>query len=1505
MPPTSLLTEDASSVPSSPSTLSRKISPQETPPSSEPNTPKTVRFSSGSANPQTQASIELKTGSRPPPEEKKTKKLGALKLRLWYQEKGNILHVYVLEGRDLTNANPYLKLLIAPDPQKKTRKKTSIVKKSLDPVWNEPFEYPLTPSSLNFKCLRIKLMDHEPASRDSFIGVVEVQLASVCRMSDEAVPIWYNVEAPSTHLVTSGVKIFSGKINAGLFSKTKGEAVSSPRAQKPAPEPEETKSLGTLRACVWCDLETDILHVELFECTGLPPVFVQDLGSFRRDPYIELKLLPPQDSHLPLKSKIIRKTLDPAFNEKFEFADQSKSNFKALHFSVMDCDPFGDKPLGEVVVPLVDLARVPENGVRSYPLSAPPQAVMEIRTLKDLLAFEPGFKSFESFLPEDSKDNLLLWREIQEYRLRYCRAEKNNRPGCMSECVEMIARFWGPNAEYDVDVSPSIRGQIDVALQAEKQTADGKRGCGEFAMIFNDAQTSVLQVMTRDHFASYLGSPQYTQFKQLLAAESPEREFGFRVVNAIPEPTKTLGKVKIRYWYQEKSGTLHVYVLEARDVPKNKSGLASPYIKVILVEPDRETGKKTSVAKKTLEPIWNEPFEFSVQVGVVRACVLRVKLVDCDGAIDTSIGAAEISLGNVPQSGDEGAPSWHKIEPETPESVVDKLSSKVKLLRHPTKAPEGEISLNSQSTDSNSSESFVSPEPSGDEKGIRMADLTLSRGYGVIRAGVWHENETLFVEIVSCVGLSSLNMQKGLKRDALVELQLHPAEPGLPIIRTKIIRQTLDPVFGEVFPMPMDRAKCVGRTLALMVKDFDSFGNDRSIGEALIPLSDVPQAKSVKPYPLNAGATTVLELKSLDSLLRLEAGYKSFLSFLATDSMEMQFWREVQEYHHKYEYAQPQARATCMAECCDLYTKYFGVGAECEVEIIRPVRYKVALSLEDEKRNTSETSGCENLCNLFAEAQIAVTAVLSRSAPAYFHSPQYANFKELLEEPTEKIFGFKILNMLPEPTNVVGELKMRVWYQEKKGLLHVHILEARGLYCKNGAGNPFVELVVAPDAQKKSKKRTPVVKKTVTPVWNAPFEYPLEIAALNFKTIQAEVRDERADTFMGMVELALASVPRVGDAPPEWYPLSVQPEVANESVIASISAKVKQLRTKPVEDVSSPVLDQNTVMSAKAMRMLGTGEDDEKLAKKAAARSEFGFVRAAVWHNDEVGKLNVEILECTGLPPRRVRGIGQAKRDPYVELKLMPQDGSTCLKSKVVRRTLDPIFNEEFEFNIDRSKCTLKTLSLAILDYDAFGIRKIIGEVLISLSDVSRTQYGSTKLHTLAAGSTTVVEIKSLGDLLQLEIGYKAFLACLTKEYSNENLVFWREIQEYRHKYQNAPKDQRPTCMSECWEIFTKYVATGAENEINIPSGTRSKIQKAITEEKQTLDTNRGCEGLAALYDDARHDILTLMTRDSFARFLNSPEYAELSAYLADDASERELGFKVNNLIATVYNIPV
>lgn len=1528
-PPTSLLLTEGgiSSVPNSP--IGRKSSSPDAP-ASEPNSPKSRRSNStGAVLPLNQVPVELKARV----DDKKPKKLGAIKLRLWYQEKGGVLHVYVLEGRDLASnkggsANPYLKLLIAPDPQKKTRKKTSIVKKSLEPVWNEPFEYTLTLSALNFKCLRVKLMDHEPASIDTFVGSVEIQLASVCRVSDEAVANWYNIEPAAPQPVTSGVKIFSGKINSvstSLFSKRGNDTpksevgtIISPKARKmmgsnqsiDASIFDDEQKVGTLRACVWHNSDTDTLHVEVFDCIGLAPQYLRGLGHLKRDPYVELKLIPQEDVVCSLKSKVIRKTLEPIFNEKFEFSiDRSKCTFKTLSISILDSDSFGDKLLGEVFIPLTDVPRNTTGATKVYSIMTNgTSAVVELHALKDLLCLEPGYKSFHSFLPEDSKDNLLFWRDVQEYRFRYSRADKDLRPGCMSECCELISRFFGAKAEYGVDVPTATRNQIDVALAAEKQTSDSKRGCAEFSAIFDDAQASVITSMTRDWFTSYLSSPQYSQFKHTLATEATEKELGFKVVNAIPEPRKSLGKVKLRLWYQEKGSVLHVYILEAHDIPRNKNGSASPYLRLILVEPEKESVKKTSVVKKSLEPVWNEPFDFSLQFAVLRATTLRVKLFDCDSAMETLIGVVEISLASVSQSGDEALANWFKFETETPgESVVDKLSSKVKLLRSPTTGKNNEdVSINSMSTDSNSSESFVTPEPMIDEKGIRSVDSGLSRGYGVIRACVWHDNDSLMIEIISCTSLSP-PVQKGqTKRDAFVELQLHPAESGVSILRTKVVCQTLDPIFNEIFSLNVDKSKCALRTLSLTVKDYDSFGFDRSIGEALISLSDIPKQKMMKPYSLNAGANIFLELKSLDDLLKLEAGYKSFLSFLDGESMEMQFWREVQEYHHKYEYSSFQLRANCMAECCDLYTKYFGANAECEVEISGPIRHKLAIVLEEEKHNTNEDRGCEALSNIFAEAQAAVNIVFARNASSYFNSQQYAVLRDLLEDATEKTFGFRVHNMIPEPTRAVGELKLRMWYQEKKGLLYVYILEARGLYSKGGPASPFVEVLIAPDPQKKSRKKTPVVKKSTEPVWNAPFEYSLDLSALNFKTLQAEIRDANSDAFLGLIEIPLASVPRVGDdATPEWYPLSAQTEVASESVIASISAKVKLLRTKPIEAVAPIVEREDAVMSAKAMRMLGRGGDDaeEEKSLRKNAKAEYGVVRACVWHSAETEKLNVEVLECTDLPGK---GRGQGKRDPYVELKLLPQDSqTTSLKSKVVRRTLDPIFNEQFEFSIERSKCTLKTLSLAILDYDAFGIRKIVGEVLISLSDVSRTQYGSTKLYSLTAGSTTVVEIKSLGDLLQLEVGYKAFLVCLTKEYSNENLVFWREIQEYQHKYRHQSKEQRPACMSECWELFTKYVAPGADNEINIPSATRVKVQKAIAEEKQTMDSNRGCEALASLFDDAKNDILILMTRDSFARFLNSPEYAELSAYLADEAAERELGFKVNNLISTIYNIPI
>lgn len=86
------------------------------------------------------------------------------------------------------------------------------------------------------------------------------------------------------------------------------------------------------------------------EAHGLAPTDEQSLTS---DPYIKLTLLPEKKHRV--KTRVLRKTLDPAFDETFSFYGIALARVSelALHFVVLSFDRFSrDEVIGETLVPL-------------------------------------------------------------------------------------------------------------------------------------------------------------------------------------------------------------------------------------------------------------------------------------------------------------------------------------------------------------------------------------------------------------------------------------------------------------------------------------------------------------------------------------------------------------------------------------------------------------------------------------------------------------------------------------------------------------------------------------------------------------------------------------------------------------------------------------------------------------------------------------------------------------------------------------------------------------------------------------------------------------------------------------------------------------------------------------------------------------------------------------------------------------------------------------------------
>lgn len=115
-------------------------------------------------------------------------------------------------------------------------------------------------------------------------------------------------------------------------------------------EADEQKTLGTLQFTVGYDVDKSALSVSIICAKNLP---VKNATICTSDPYVKLQLLP--EKRQKVKTRVVRKTLNPVFDETFTFysIDVNQLSGISLHFAVLSFDRFSrDDLIGEVVYQL-------------------------------------------------------------------------------------------------------------------------------------------------------------------------------------------------------------------------------------------------------------------------------------------------------------------------------------------------------------------------------------------------------------------------------------------------------------------------------------------------------------------------------------------------------------------------------------------------------------------------------------------------------------------------------------------------------------------------------------------------------------------------------------------------------------------------------------------------------------------------------------------------------------------------------------------------------------------------------------------------------------------------------------------------------------------------------------------------------------------------------------------------------------------------------------------------
>lgn len=117
--------------------------------------------------------------------------------------------------------------------------------------------------------------------------------------------------------------------------------------------------------------------------------------------------------------------------------------------------------------------------------------------------------------------------------------------------------------------------------------------------------------------------------------------------------------------------------------------------------------------------------------------------------------------------------------------------------------------------------------------------------------------------------------------------------------------------------------------------------------------------------------------------------------------------------------------------------------------------------------------------------------------------------------------------------------------------------------------------------------------------------------------------------------------------------------------------------------------------------------------------SEYGSILCRAFFHSKDDTLVVEVVKCKNLIPMDQNGLS----DPYVEIELKPRYAfQSCEKqyTSVIKKCLNPIFNEVFEFKIPQKSCYQpgNVIHFTVMDHDLVWSNDFEGEAFLELQSL-------------------------------------------------------------------------------------------------------------------------------------------------------------------------------------------
>ncbi|XP_027517665.1 synaptotagmin-like protein 2 isoform X7 [Corapipo altera] len=215
---------------------------------------------------------------------------GNIQFAIDYVEQLNELHIFICQCKDLAVADvkrqrsdPYVKTYLLPEKYKLGKRKTSVKKKTFNPVYNEILRYKIEKDLLKDQSLNISVWHNDTFGRNSFLGEVELDLGTWD---------WNDRSNKQINWFPLKPRISTMALNL----ENRGEMK---LALQYVPHP-----IGGKKT-----LSTGEVHIWVKECHNLPLLRGNRLNSF-----IKCTILPDTSRKSRQKTRTVAKTTNPVFN---------------------------------------------------------------------------------------------------------------------------------------------------------------------------------------------------------------------------------------------------------------------------------------------------------------------------------------------------------------------------------------------------------------------------------------------------------------------------------------------------------------------------------------------------------------------------------------------------------------------------------------------------------------------------------------------------------------------------------------------------------------------------------------------------------------------------------------------------------------------------------------------------------------------------------------------------------------------------------------------------------------------------------------------------------------------------------------------------------------------------------------------------------------------------------------------------------------------------------------